>query len=32
MTTLSIGKRLVSLEHIVLVEPFDPRDKEMVQD
>ena len=24
MTTLNIGKHLVPLEHIVLVEPFDP--------
>jgi hypothetical protein len=29
--TLSIDKRLVSLEHIVLVEPFDPSTQTRIQ-
>jgi hypothetical protein len=31
MTTLTIGKRLVPLEHIVLVEPFDPSTQTRMQ-
>jgi hypothetical protein len=31
MTTLSIGKRLVPLEHVVLVEPFDPSTQTRMQ-
>jgi hypothetical protein len=31
MTTLTIGKRLVPLEHIVLVEPFDPSTQPRMQ-
>jgi hypothetical protein len=31
MTTLNIGKRLVPLEHIVLVEPFDPSTQTRMQ-
>ncbi len=31
MTILSIGKRLVPLEHIVLVEPFDPSTQTRMQ-